>query len=68
LYKFIKRKKRSWRSPPALLGTYQNLGLSEIAKTEASFANPRFVLYLCSDLASFVTGSVHVVDGGETVD
>ena len=26
------------------------------------------VLYLCSDLASFVTGSIHVVDGGETVD
>jgi len=26
------------------------------------------VLYLSSDLASFVTGSIHVVDGGETVD
>ena len=26
------------------------------------------VLYLCSDLASFVTGTIHVVDGGETVD
>jgi len=26
------------------------------------------VLYLASGLASFVTGSIHVVDGGETVD
>ena len=26
------------------------------------------ILYLASDLASFVTGSVHVVDGGETID
>lgn len=26
------------------------------------------VLYLASDLASFVTGSIHVVDGGEVVD
>jgi NAD(P)-dependent dehydrogenase (short-subunit alcohol dehydrogenase family) len=26
------------------------------------------VLYLASDLATFVTGSIHVVDGGETVD
>jgi NAD(P)-dependent dehydrogenase (short-subunit alcohol dehydrogenase family) len=26
------------------------------------------VLYLASGLASFVTGSIHVVDGGETID
>lgn len=26
------------------------------------------ILYLASDLASFVTGSIHVVDGGETID
>jgi NAD(P)-dependent dehydrogenase (short-subunit alcohol dehydrogenase family) len=26
------------------------------------------VLYLASSLASFVTGSIHVVDGGETID
>lgn len=26
------------------------------------------VLYLASDIASFVTGSIHVVDGGEVVD
>ena len=26
------------------------------------------VLYLASNLASFVTGSIHVVDGGETID
>lgn len=26
------------------------------------------VLYLASGLASFVTGAIHVVDGGETID
>jgi NAD(P)-dependent dehydrogenase (short-subunit alcohol dehydrogenase family) len=26
------------------------------------------ILYLASNLASFVTGSIHVVDGGETID
>jgi len=26
------------------------------------------VLYLASEMASFVTGSIHVVDGGETID
>ncbi len=26
------------------------------------------VLYLASDIASFVTGSINVVDGGETAD
>jgi NAD(P)-dependent dehydrogenase (short-subunit alcohol dehydrogenase family) len=50
-------------------------GYSIFAKTVAAqgrvanvkeIAGP--VLYLASELASFVTGSIHVVDGGETAD
>ncbi len=46
--------------------------LSEDCTAQKRIADPRElagpVLYLCSDLASFVTGSIHVVDGGETID
>lgn len=46
--------------------------LKEDATALKRIADPRElagpVLYLCSDLARFVTGSVHVVDGGETID
>ena len=46
--------------------------LSQDAAAFKRIAAPRElagpVLYLCSDLASYITGSVHVVDGGETID
>ncbi len=46
--------------------------LAEDTRALKRIADPRElagpVLYLCSDLASYVTGSVHVVDGGETID
>lgn len=46
--------------------------LARDCSAQLRIADPRElagpVLYLSSDLASFVTGSVHVVDGGETVD
>jgi NAD(P)-dependent dehydrogenase (short-subunit alcohol dehydrogenase family) len=46
--------------------------LAQDCTAQKRIADPRElagpVLYLCSDLASFVTGSIHVVDGGETVD
>lgn len=46
--------------------------LKEDATALKRIADPRElagpVLYLCSDLARFVTGSIHLVDGGETID
>ena len=48
------------------------LGLFSQGNALRRIADPREmagpILYLASDLASFVTGSIHVVDGGETID
>src|SRR5262249_46319660 len=41
----------------------QNRPMKRVA-APSEIANP--ILYLASDLASFVTGSIHVVDGGVT--
>ncbi|MDE0238908.1 MAG: SDR family oxidoreductase, partial [bacterium] len=50
----------------------QNQNVTNSSKAIPLIADPRElagpVLYLCSDLARFVTGSIHVVDGGETID
>jgi NAD(P)-dependent dehydrogenase (short-subunit alcohol dehydrogenase family) len=43
----------------------QNRPLNRVADP-AEIANP--ILYLASDQASFVTGAIHVVDGGATVN
>lgn len=46
--------------------------LAEVCAAQKRIAHVREiagpVLYLASSLASFVTGSIHVVDGGETID
>jgi len=46
--------------------------LAKDAKAQRRIADPSEiagpVLYLASDLASFVTGATHVVDGGEVID
>ena len=46
--------------------------LAKDAKAQRRIADPSEiagpVLYLASELASFVTGATHVVDGGEVID
>jgi len=50
----------------------RGLGLFSQGNALHRIAEPREmaapILYLASDIASFVTGSIHVVDGGETID